>query len=240
MVFALILLHPVLSFGVPPNTIIDNMAEATYTLGIINDIELESNIVRVITVAIRTPSTLDLLRYAPDNSSAEMISLSTTHFSLSGTPAGQFIPMAPPIALGETDPIDISIPVPVIQSNRITVGEPAFIRLIDLDQNIDTLSIESILVQLFIDDNNEAELLRLTETDLNSGIFTGYIQTGTHFSAQANNGLLAALAGYELRADYTDIFDSDDTSSDSMQFILSDRSIYITKSAGRNIVAPGD
>jgi len=237
---AIIILHPITSFAVPPNTIIDNMAVATYNQGIIEDIELESNIVRVITVIIRTPSTIDLLRYAPDNNDAESVPISTTYYSSSGTPGGQFIDMSPPVAVGQTVPIDLNMPVPLIQTNRLLVGEPAFIRLTDHDQNIDSLNVETVLAQLNIDDNNESELVRLSETGPNSGIFTGYIQTGEQFSAQANNGYLSASEGYELRADYTDLYDSEDTSSDSLQFILSDRSIYIVKSAGKNVVSPGD
>jgi hypothetical protein len=148
IVIITILLYPSLTVAVPPGTIIDNMAVATYTQGIISDMELESNIVRVITVIWRTPSTTELLRYAPDNPGAEMVPLSTTYYSSSGTPTGQFIPMAPPVAIGQTDPIDLNQPAPLIQSDRLGIGEPAFIRLIDYDQNIDTLSVETILVQL--------------------------------------------------------------------------------------------
>ena len=237
---AIIIINPVPSVAVPPNTIIDNMAVATYNQGIIEDIELESNIVRVITVIIRTPSTTELLRYAPDNNDVEMIPISTTYYSSSGTPGGQFIAMSPPVAVGQTAPIDLNRPIPLIQSNRLLVGEPAFIRLTDHDQNIDSLTIETVVAQLNIDDNNESELVRLSETNPNSGIFTGYIQTGEQFSAQPNNGYLSASEGYELRADYTDLYDPEDTSSDSLQFILSDRSIYIVKSASKNVVSPGD
>lgn len=233
-------LYPAETIAVPPNTVIQNTAEGTYKLGILEDIQLQSNTVTVITVVRRTSSSMDLLRYAPSNPSAELVSLSTTYYSSSGTPNGQFIAMPPPIAIGQTDPIDLNSPVPLIRSNRLAVGEPAFIRLTDPDQNIDSSSTESVLAHFIINENNESELLRLIETAPNSGIFTGYIQTGDQFSAQANNGFLAAAEGYKLEADYTDLFDSQDSSSDSMQFILSDRSIYIVKSASKNVVARGD
>ncbi len=228
------------ALSVPPETEITNVARATYSVGNLDEIRSESNIVTVITEIDRTRSTLDFLRYAPGSSSADLIHVSTTYYSSSGLPSGPFEPLDLPMEIGGTDYIEINQPVPLIPSTRFIIGEPVFIRLADMDQNLDSQAHETILINLVSPQNGESELLRLSETDVNTGVFTGYIQSGFGLASAAFNGTVVAQDGHILEAGYNDIFDSLDVSSDTLSFLIQGTSIFIVKTANKSIVSAGD
>ncbi len=56
-------------WAVPPGTLIDNTATAAYTVDGAG-VASSSNLVRITTVATRTPSVLEFLQYAPASPSA--------------------------------------------------------------------------------------------------------------------------------------------------------------------------
>ncbi|HEQ98260.1 MAG TPA: DUF11 domain-containing protein [candidate division Zixibacteria bacterium] len=229
-----------MAMAVPPETEITNVARATYSVGSLDGITSESNVVTVTTENERSQSTLEFMRYAPGNSSADLIQVATTYYSSSGLPSGPFEPLAPPLGPDGVSNIDISQPLPLVSSTRFTLGEPIFIRLADTDQNLDSFINETVLVNLVSAQNGESELLRLSETDLNSGIFSGYIQTGFGLASAAYNGAVAAQEGQRLQAGYYDVYDSLDISSDTLTFLMQGTSIFINKSASKSVVSPGD
>ncbi len=226
--------------SVPPNTEILNIARATYSHGNLSDLVSESNIVTVVTVDIRTQSTLEFLRYAPVNPEAMLIPISSTYYSTTGAPSGPFEPLAPPLEADGASEIDLSHPVPLISSTHFTLGEPVFIRIVDRDQNTDSSANETVLINLSSTGIIDGELLRLTETDRNSGVFTGYIQSGFGLTSASYNGFVTAQEGNELQGNYSDFYDPQDSSSDTLIFIRAGTSAFITKSAGKSIVSAGD
>jgi uncharacterized repeat protein (TIGR01451 family) len=230
----------VVAQSVPPNTEISNIARVTYSHGNLNNLISESNIVTVVTVDIRTQSTLEFLRYAPENPESSSIPVSTTFYNTTGMPSGPFEPLPPPLEADGISEIDLSRPVPLISATHFALGEPVFIRIADRDQNTDSSANETVLINLSTTGNGEAELLKLSETGRNSGIFTGYIQSGFGLISAAYNGFVIAQEGNELRGTYNDPQDLQDSSSDTLTFTRAGISVFISKSAGKNIVSAGD
>lgn len=197
------------AFAVPPGTNIDNTASAAYQVGG-SPVAVSSNTLTITSVALRTPSTLELLQYAP--ASATTATIGPTDYSTTATSGGPFAPLAPWAPVGGGVPV---VPPPVVPATQYHIGEPVFIRVTDPDQNIDSLTAETILVTVRIIATGETEVLRLTETGPNTGVFTGYIQSGPG-AASSGNGVLNAQADSSITVGYTDAVDGTDTSSASV------------------------
>ncbi len=212
LLFSLFLL-PVTGHAVPAGTVIDNTATATFNGGNTST----SNTVTTVTVIVRTPSTLEFLQYAPASGTAQLVPVAITDYSTSGTTAGPFVPMPAPTPAGSAVPIDLLNPVPLEPVTVYHQGDPIFIRVTDLDQNVDATTTETIVVTLNVSANGDAEVLRLTETGPNTGVFTGYLQSyiGASNPAAANpaNGQLGLQEGTDIAANYVDGLDGTDTSA---------------------------
>lgn len=209
----LALLLPGVTYAVPAGTVITNTATATFNGGVTST----SNPVTTVTVATaRTPSALEFLQYAPSSGTAQNVPVSVTDYSTSGTTAGPFVSMPAPVSVGGTT-IDLSNPVLLEPVTVYHQGEPVFVRLTDLDQNQNVNVAETILVTITVDGNGDIEVLRLTETGINTGVFTGYIQSYSSASnptaGNSGNGQLALAEGFEITQNYTDVFDGTDSSA---------------------------
>lgn len=165
-------------------------------------------------IVARTPSTIEFLTYAPSLSGAENVNVAATAYR-SGSSSGSLTSMSAPVPVGGT-PIDLNNPVPLTASAQLHQGEPLFVRLTDYDQNIDPLIAETVFVTISSKNANgdilDTEVIRLTETGPNTGVFTGYLPTGNG-SINSYNGILSVCQGGKLTAGYTDIADSTDISS---------------------------
>ncbi len=205
-------LMPALAWSLPPGTLISNTAQATYKLGAASGVVSSSNTVTTTTVVVRTPSTLEYLHYAPTVPGAEAVPVSSTAYSTTGTTAGPFVPLSPPIACGSSTPLDISTPLPLVPADVYHQGDPIIIRLTDLDQNLDALAAETVLVNITNTALEESELLLLTETGVNTGVFVGYIQSSYDVPVAQHDGCLSVAAGTQLDLRYIDSNDGSDTS----------------------------
>ena len=213
----IILLIPTWGWCVPTGTVISNTAQVTYDSGSATGIVLLSNTVTSVTEIIRTPSALEYLQYAQAAPGAELVTVPITEYSTSGTDAGPFVQLPPPAPLGSSLPINLSNPVPLVPASLFHQGEPVFLRLTDQDQNLDPLVAETVLVTVSVGPLGERELLRLKETDLNSGVFAGYIQSaGNPPPATANDGILGVVEECEVISDYVDVADGGDISSSTV------------------------
>jgi len=201
-----------LALAVPPGTEIPNTALATYDFGRLVEIESPSNTVIIITAGERTRSMLEFMHFAPGCPQAETVRVPLTHYSATGTRAGPFVPIPPPGLLGELGQLDAAAAVPLIPTSYFHHNEPIFLRLKDLDQNLDPYLAETVLVALTVCHTGESELLRLTETGADSGVFAGYIEFSSQPPATSNNGLLTVDYEHEILAEYTDGNDHTDVS----------------------------
>lgn len=212
--FILSLVIPLASaWAVPPGTNIDNTAQAGFRDTPAGPImNVVSNTVRVTTEAPRTPALIEFLQYAPTNLSAQDVVVRPTDHSPSGLAAGPFVPLSAPVPAGSITPIDLIPPVKLITAVQYHMGEPIFIRLTDLDQNLDPAAAETVVVTVSNSVTGDTEVLRLTETGLTTGVFVGYIQSSS-VAAVSNNGLLNVVNQSSVLVSYVDVADATDISA---------------------------
>ncbi len=197
----------------PSGTIISNVATATYTPGPTgSQVKVSSPVASVTSVVSRTKAVIEYLQYAPTAPGAQNISVQPTASSSSGSLTGPFTPLGAPIPAGATTPLDLTQPVPLISPTQFHVGEPVFIRLTDGDQNNDPAVAETAVVTLQDDKTGDREVLRLTETGPNTGVFLGYVQSSTQ-PATSYNGLLSLVNDSNVIASYIDASDPVDTTN---------------------------
>ncbi|MES2598541.1 MAG: SdrD B-like domain-containing protein, partial [Verrucomicrobiota bacterium] len=93
-------------------------------------------------------------------------------------------------------------------------GETVYVRVTDLDQNTNAAVAETVTVTITTA-SGDSELITLTETGVNTGIFVGSIPASTTLGAGTNNGTLRAVLGEVLNVTYVDPTDALDTSNDT-------------------------
>lgn len=183
---------------------VDNTARASYSLDAV-PVAVVSNRVSVV---VRTPSTIEFLKYAPLAPDAEIVNVSATSYLASDA----FAPLPRPIPLGAAAPLDLGQPVPLVETSVYHENEPIFIRLTDLDQNLDPAARETVAIVLSLSDNQDRETLLLTETGPDTGVFAGSIQS-TGGAAAAGDGQLSVGLNSTIQARYSDPADGTDTST---------------------------
>ena len=90
------------------------------------------------------------------------------------------------------------------------VGDTIFVHLEDLDQNQNPTQVEKIIVTILSENGEDQETIQLTETEVSSGLFTGYIQTANKATNPpvAHNCVLSVTSNSSIQASYQDQFDS--------------------------------
>ncbi|HEY1774406.1 MAG TPA: OmpA family protein [Gammaproteobacteria bacterium] len=206
--------------GTPPGTVITNTASLTFTAPGGSTATQQTNTVKTTVVSVsRTPSSVIFMDYEPGFSgSANVVQSSVntgsgnllagpTECSVDGGTTFSPLPNAPN-DLGTV--LNTSKALPLVQTSIYEQDEVVFVRLIDLDQNLDPTVRDTVLVTVSVPSTRQSVVLRLTETGVNTGVFAGYVPT----SSTANSGCtLKAGANTQLQVNYTDISDSSDKSS---------------------------
>lgn len=164
-----------------------------------------------VTVVVRTPSTIEFLKYAPQLAGATPVNVAPCAYRTGSDPSAPFAGMPPPIPAGFTTPIDLSKPVPLATATAYHGGEPVFVRVTDPDQNLDRTRADTIMVTITADKTGDVEVLRLTETGPDTGVFVGYIQSTENATSGPYSGSLPVDSGSTIKASYTDIFDGTDS-----------------------------
>ncbi|GEP41717.1 hypothetical protein BGE01nite_10080 [Brevifollis gellanilyticus] len=114
-------------------------------------------------------------------------------------------------------------------------GETVYVRVTDLDQNTNATVAETVTVTI-TSASGDSEVVTLTETGVNTGIFVGSIPASTTLGAGNNNGTLRAQLGELLTATYVDPTDSLDTSNDTATI----PNVAPAVSVRKTLVAPAD
>ena len=165
-----------------------------------------------VTVLTRTPSRIEFLKYAPGGTP---VTVAPSWYRTSADPSAPLAAMLPPVSSGAALPLNLANPVPLAPVAIVHQGDPIFIRVTDQDQNLDLTRSESVMVTITDDTTGDREIVRLTETGPNTGVFVGYIQTSGNASPSPYDGLLSVTTGGNVKASYSDIVDPSDTSSTS-------------------------
>ena len=168
--------------------------------------------ISTVTTVMRTPSTIEYLQYAPTTSSSTPVPVVTGSYRSGASSSAPFLPLPAPTMAGATSAIDLSSPLALTPISQVHQSDPLFIRVTDLDQNLNRLARETILVTVTNPANGDSEVVLLTETGADTGVFVGYIPT-TSATATAYNGSLSVSSGNTLATRYVDIVDGNDTSA---------------------------
>jgi uncharacterized repeat protein (TIGR01451 family) len=200
------------AYAVPAGTLIENTARASYRA---NGLETErhSNTLSLMTSRPRTIARIELLQYAPALGSAGAASVPATNFDPDGASGGATQTIGTVYPAGSTTAIDLSRPVPLAAADIFHQGEPFFFQVEDNDQNVDAQVAETVWVLATAEGTGDSELLLLTETGPDSGMFMGYIQSSGLGPAETFNGVLDVMENNPVRTLYTDASDSSDTVS---------------------------
>jgi uncharacterized repeat protein (TIGR01451 family) len=196
----------------PPGTPIDNTATASFdfsgTAG-----TASSNTATVVSTIIQTPSSITLYQYDTTGSSTFTPTVETQHATV-GPPGSSFVvsadPVVPVIGGGATvlTPTD---PQPLNAVSLYATGEPVFVQVEDLDQNLDPAVRETVTVIVTSSLSDEEELI-LIETGVDTGVFVGYVQS-TSASVTQYDGLLSLGTQTEVGVQYSDQYDPSDSST---------------------------
>lgn len=159
----------------------------------------------------RTPSTVEFLKYSPGTAGTTNLPVSTTYYS---DASGSFSVVPPPVTVGSGTAIDLTAPLPLLPYELFHDGEPVFIRVTDLDQNIDRSKAETVIVTVSNSKTGDSEILRLTETGPDTGVFIGYVQL-SYAASIVRNGVLSIVEDSSIHALYIDPVDGSDSSTDA-------------------------
>ncbi len=190
----------------PPGTDITNIASARYEVDWQGELNTESNPVSILTTVIRTPSSLIFHHNAPGDPRAESFRRGLCEFSRNGSTQGPFSSQGPPLdadggVIGSGATLHL---VPGLVYHR---GETVFLSLDDQDQNLSAEVLESVLVGIESSEGGTTELLRLWETEANSGRFLGWLTTVEPAADAEYDGRIGGETNIRLIATYVDIDD---------------------------------
>ncbi len=167
-----------------------------------------------VTTAARTPSLIEFLQFVPPGvqQTGAVERVPATQCSTSGAAAGPFVPSSGPVPIGSTTPLAVPGDYRLAATNFYHGGQPVFIKLTDLDQNLNSAFAETVIVTIK-SANGDSETLRLTETGVSTGVFIGYIQS-TFGAVVVNDCRLSVAVNGSLSATYTDVVDGSDSTVD--------------------------
>ncbi|MGH8371878.1 MAG: OmpA family protein [Gammaproteobacteria bacterium] len=189
----------------PAGTVISNTAKLVYQSPGGSAVSQLSNQVSVTVTGTGTPSSVAFLTYASGSTSSL---IGPTQCSVDGGVTFTSLP-APVTAQGKT--LDINKAQPLGSAQLYYPGDPVFVEVTDLDQNLDPTKRETVLAQVSVTGASQSVTVRLTETGINTGVFAGYVLTASGSSA-ANACTLVLKPNQQLELHYTDAHDSSDTS----------------------------
>jgi uncharacterized repeat protein (TIGR01451 family) len=190
----------------PAGTIIRNSARIEFTrdTGAVDQIFSNETIATVSAAPSR--STIAILRAADAPNTGTASTAGPTQCRA----GGNFVALpAPRLSNGTT--INPLQPVALSGAQLVHGGEAVFIQLTDQDRNRDGASIETVDVQLS-SHAGDLEIIRLSETGANAGVFVGYIQSSAAAAVQ-NDCVLQVERNADIGTLYVDPNDSQDTSS---------------------------
>lgn len=184
-----------------PGTVVRNVGSVDYTLDSGLARTATSNEVSVTVEPLPSRAAISLARYEAGSGSA-----TTAGPTQCRGPSG-FAPLDAP-ATAATGVLDPTQPIPMQQTSFAHAGEPIFVRVVDADRNRDNNVIETVDVRVAANSTGDSEVLRLSETGPDTGVFVGYVATSA--SAAAADCALQVERNADLSATYVDPMDSGD------------------------------
>ena len=178
-----------------PDTVLTNQVVVNYTVGSGAAIQTESSV--SLTTSSRTPAKIGFYSQFAEG---DTLNVQPTSFSPDGSD-NNWQPVSSPVQGN----------LALIQTISFAPGEPLIIRVEDFDQNLDSSVLETIVIDLSINNTGDTERLMLTETAPGSGVFSGVIPLVDTSLLSSNNGQLSVIKLSEINAKYVDREDNTDT-----------------------------
>jgi len=193
-------------WAAPPGATIANQATLDYLDRAGLTVRVTSNIVELTAAVARSPANIDFTRVVDAGNSEyqETVGPSACYQD------GEFVVLADPVLVGGSN-IDPNQVQDISTTAAYNLGEPAFVRLDDSDQNLDFQVIDYVVVTVSSAESGDSEALRLAETGLDTGVFAGYIST-LGGAAVVGDCVLQAGNNSTLTVSYTDPIDNMDSS----------------------------
>jgi uncharacterized repeat protein (TIGR01451 family) len=184
-----------------PGTVVRNVGSVEYAVPAGNARTVQSNEVALAVQPLPSRATIRLARY--DGTSQVASTAGPTQCR-----AGNgFVNLAAVQPQG-MEPLDPMSPIPMSDTGIAHAGDPLFVRVVDLDRNRDGAVVETVDVRVAARVTGDSEILRLSETGPNTGVFVGYVPTS--LSAASADCALQVERNAELDATYVDPEDDTD------------------------------
>jgi uncharacterized repeat protein (TIGR01451 family) len=190
----------------PAGTSIDNVATVEYVGPGGTPTTVTTNRVSAIVTLPPTTSAVAILRAAGGGGAPSMAG-PTQCSSSSG-----MVTLPAPLQADGTA-LDSSQPIPLASTATLHGGEAAFVRVMDADQNRDPAVVDYLDVRLSTP-GGDSEMVRISETGADTGIFVGYIQTRA-VAVTAGDCVLEVERNAQINTLYVDAGDAADTSTAS-------------------------
>ena len=184
-----------------PGTVVRNAASVAYQFGSGAARTTLSNEVQLAVQPLPSRAAITLARYDAASPSSNTVG-QTQCRSASG-----FFPLLLPTPQGQ-GALDPAQPIPMQDTRVAHAGDPIFVRVVDPDRNRDGNVIETVDVRVAVTATGDSEVLRLSETGANTGVFVGYIATAAR-TASADCAL-EVERNAQLVATYVDPSDNTD------------------------------
>jgi hypothetical protein len=120
-------------------------------------------------------------------------------------------------------------------TTTFAANEQVGIRVTDVDQNVNITVAETLLATI-TSSSGDSELVTLTETDVDTGVFVFSIPASSTVAGTSNNGTLYAPDGSVLTVSYVDPTDPTDTSSTNATV----PAIVSAVSVSKTLLSPAD
>ena len=188
----------------PPGAVISNQASLEYLDPGGQPTTVLSNTVDVVTAVIRSPSTIEFTRVLTAGSGVYQETVGPS----SCFQGGAFALLADPVLTGGVtiDPTQIQ---EVSVAPSYNLGEPLFLRLTDSDQNLDFLVIDTVVVTVTHAVSGDTETIQLSETGVNTGVFSGYVPSSSG-APVPGDCVLQGTMNSTVRVSYMDPADATD------------------------------
>ena len=241
--WALLVLAALLSLSLPalaevePGTVIDNIANSSYTTGFLTT-TAQSNTYSLTVQATPTTAVMNTLRYDPADASAAIMNVPASEYSQTDA-SGPFFAVDPPKDISTGTLIDLST-ADLVNSIQYAVDESIFILISDADQDLSFSNPDTVTLSITTD-SGDVEIIRLTETGPHTGVFAGHVPTGSGV-VNNNDGILDVGQNSEVTINYTDPGNPSDAETAIVQVGAGSQELglFVTKSAGKKVVYLGD
>ncbi|MCH8116703.1 MAG: OmpA family protein [Proteobacteria bacterium] len=192
------------ALAAPPGAVISNQASLDYVDSAGQPSTVLSNTVDVVTAVVRSSSAIEFTRVLTAGAGIYQETVGPS----SCFQGGAFALLADPVLTGGVT-IDPTQTREVSVAPSYNLGEPLFLRLTDSDQNLDFLVIDTVVVTVTHAVSGDTETIQLSETGVNTGVFSGYVPS-SNGAAVPGDCVLQGTLDSTVRVSYVDPADATD------------------------------